>query len=139
MNINEKKKEDEKPKISTYDMVLFSHPDIATSYLLPIDDRIKWDAIEIEVPVTLRALNPEELEAGLNNPILLQKIKDAGDFSRMMNNIQEGYKKLIEIHYKQGAEEEKQVIAGELILLLEKEFAEASARAALCFIQELEK
>ena len=96
-NIQAKQAEiDAEPKVTSYTMVLFSHPDIGTSFLAGLDDRIDVAAgWAFQVDVTLTAKSAADLKHGLDNPRILQKIKDAGDFPGMMRRVQEQYLELL--------------------------------------------
>ena len=129
----EQKTFDERPKISEFKDVLFDHPDIGKSYLQSIDDRISvasgWT---IYIEVLLEAKNPDQLEVGLDNPRILQKIKDAGDFNGLIKSIQDKYKALIKAHYKhEGPERNATVdkISQELETFINKAQENAAEKA----------
>lgn len=132
----EQKKIDEKPKVTEHTMVLFSHPDIGKEYLQSVDSRIKVDTgWTIHTMVTLKAKKPEQLEVGLDNPRILQKIKDAGNFQGMIASIRNEYQNLIAAHYTEELDERDasvDTIAQKLSVFVNKAQDEAVDRAQKC-------
>ena len=130
---------DAQMKRDSYEMVLFSHPDIGASYLADVDDRIivgpGWT---FQVDITLKANTPKELNYGLNNPRILQKIKDAGDFSGMMSAMQGEYRRLVDKYFDE-TQESLDVIERKLLKFIERQKEGAIENAMTCAKAEFGK
>ena len=88
-----KKIEKSRAKVTSHSMVLFAHSDVSPLFMASeFWGRVHFKRpIKMEIPITLEADSPEELTLGLDNPRILQKIKDAGDYGRVCSEIAIAY------------------------------------------------
>ena len=141
--IKGKQKEiDEADKVTSYSMVLFSHPDIGKSFLAGIHkDIVITPGWTFQVDVDLVAKSGKELRYGLDNPRILQKIKDAGDFRGMMGRVQSKYRELVNDWDVNSptADAELERVEDALVQYIELEKDAAIKRATKCASEEFGK
>ena len=129
-------------KITSHSMVLFQHPDIGKSFLAGIHkDIVIAPGWVFQVDVDLKAKSGKELRYGLDNPRILQKVKDAGDFRGMMARIQSKYRDLTKDWdvNSDTADAELEKIEDALLQYIEIEKEAAIKRATACASEEFGK
>jgi|GEM_PF-5527541 len=129
------KEEQSKPKVTKTTVTLFENDNLARVLAhLPYTPILKND-ISIQVTIRLKATTPEELEYGLDNPYVAQRIHDAGNYKRLVKNVCTAYQTICSKHdyYVLDPEDEQtrklELIKKDLTKVIEFEQEAAAVRA----------
>lgn len=136
------KEEQNKPKVTKTTITLFQNDNLARVLSnLPFTPILRND-ISIQVDIRLKANTPEELDYGLDNAYIAQRIHDAGDYKRLVRNVSTAFQIICSNHeyYVLDPEEEQtrklELITRDLKSVLETEQEAAAARAEACAKEE---
>ena len=132
------KEEQSKPKETKTNITLFENDNLARVLAyLPYTPILKND-ISIQVTIRLKANTPAELEYGLDNAYVAQRIHDAGDYKRLVNNVCTAYQAICSNHeyYVMDPEDEQtrqlELIKKDLEKVIDREQEAAAVRAEAC-------